>query len=154
MSVRDFDFLFGRRQVKNRRLRQRLVRDDRWDEFDARVECRPVLGGQGNCETFETDWNDGYRGMALRLFDAASGQWRIFWTSAGVGVFDDPVIGAFKGEVGTFYGPEKHGERIVLSRYRWTRHDADNATWDQAWSIDDGASWETNWTMQFARVPA
>ena len=61
----DFDFLFGRWQVKNRRLRERLAGSTQWDEFDARVECRPVLGGLGNCETFETDWNGGYRGMAL-----------------------------------------------------------------------------------------
>ena len=150
----DFDFLFGHWQVRNRRLRERLAGSTHWDEFDARVECRPVLGGLGNCETFETDWNGGYRGMALRLFDATRKHWSIFWSSAGQGDFDAPVVGGFEGDVGCFYGPERHGERVVLSRYRWTRLDPDHATWDQAWSTDDGATWEPNWDMRFARVRA
>lgn len=154
MPAHDFDFLFGRWQVHNRRLRERLAQDDRWDEFPARVECRPVLGGAGNCETFDTDWGGGYRGLALRLFDAASDRWRIFWTHAGRGELDAPVEGGFDGDVGTFHGPERHGERVVLSRFRWTRLDADHARWEQAWSADEGATWETNWTMQFARVAA
>lgn len=150
----DFDFLFGHWQVRNRRLRERLAGSDDWEEFDARVECRPVLGGLGNCETFETGWRDGYRGLALRLFDAAKQHWSIWWSSAGSGTLDAPVVGGFEGEVGSFYGPEMHGDRVVLSRYRWTRIDADHATWDQAWSTDAGATWEDNWTMQFARVAA
>ena len=150
----DFDFLFGRWQVRNRRLRERLAGSTQWEEFDARVECRPVLGGLGNCETFETEWNGGYRGMALRLFDTAKKHWSIFWSTAGQGSFDAPVVGGFEGDVGCFYGPEQHGGRTVLSRYRWTRIDEDHAAWDQAWSTDDGASWESNWEMQFARVRA
>jgi hypothetical protein len=33
-------------------------------------------------------------------------------------------------------------------------HDADAARWEQAFSDDGGATWETNWTMDFARVAA
>ena len=150
----DFDFLVGRWQVRNRRLRERLAGNDQWEEFDARVECRPVLGGLGNCETFETTWRDGYRGMALRLFDNAKRHWSIWWSSAGSGTLDAPVVGGFDGDVGNFYGPEMHGDRVVLSRYRWTRLGPGRATWDQAWSTDAGMTWETNWTMQFDRVEA
>ena len=151
-GAHDFDFLFGRWQVRNERLRQRLVQCQEWDHFDARVECRPVLGGMGNREHFDSDWQGGYRGMALRLFDRDTGQWRIWWASDRSALLEAPVVGRFEREVGTFYGPDVHGDLPVLSRYRWTRIDAEHAVWDQAWSRDRGEHWETNWIMHFSRV--
>lgn len=151
-GARDFDFLFGRWRILNRRLTERLAGADTWETFEARSECRPLLGGLGNLETYETAWQGGYRGIALRLFEAASRRWRIHWASSGDGVLQPAVVGGFDAGVGVFIGPEMHGEREVLSRYRWSGIEADRATWDQAWSEDAGRTWETNWVMQFTRV--
>ena len=150
-AAHDFDFLFGHWQVRNRRLRERLTGCNEWDEFDAQVETRPVLGGLGNREHFDSDWQDGYRGMAIRLYDRDIGQWRIWWASDRSAVFEPPVIGGFQGDVGSFYARFDVEGRRVLCRYRWTRIDADHARWDQAWSTDDGDSWEENWVMHFTR---
>lgn len=153
-AARDFDFLFGHWQVHNRRLRERLAGCGEWDEFDARVETRPVLGGLGNREHFDSDWQGGYRGMAIRLYDHGSGQWRIWWASDRSAVFEPPVVGGFDGDVGNFYARFDLDGQPVLCRYRWTRIDADHARWDQAFSTDDGASWEKNWIMHFTRDSA
>jgi hypothetical protein len=51
----DFDFLFGRWKVHNRRLKERLAGSSEWEEFDALQECRPILGGMGNQDEFVTD---------------------------------------------------------------------------------------------------
>jgi hypothetical protein len=151
--ARDFDFLFGQWQVRNERLRERLVGSDDWEHFDARVECRPVLDGLGNREHFETAWQDNYRGMALRLFDPGLGQWRIWWVSNRHPVIDTPVLGGFEGDVGNFYSQVELDGRSVQCRYRWTRVSPGRARWDQAFSTDDGQSWECNWVMHFERIP-
>jgi hypothetical protein len=153
-AIHDFDFLFGRWRIANRRLRRRLEGCTEWDEFEATSECRPVLGGQGNLETYETAWQEGFRGLALRLFEPAAQQWSIHWAGNRSGVLEPAVRGGFEHGVGNFYGPDSHAGRTVLARYRWSAIRGEYATWDQAWSLDAGAHWETNWVMQFRRTGA
>ena len=38
-----------------------------------------------------------------------------------------------------------------MSRYRWT-HGMNTARWEQAFSQDDGKTWETNWTTDYTRL--
>ena len=41
----DFDFEVGKWQVRHRRLKERLVGCDDWEEFNGTSETWPVLGG-------------------------------------------------------------------------------------------------------------
>jgi len=148
----DFDFLHGDWCVHNRRLRARLAGSDTWDDFDSRVNCQPVLGGLGNVETHDTAWNGGYTGLALRLYDSAARRWAIHWANGRDGVLEPAVFGGFVGDTGLFFGDDVHDGTSVRVRFTWTRTDADHARWEQAFSADGGASWETNWTMAFERV--
>ena len=150
----DFDFIHGRWQVQNERLRERLVGSEDWEVFIATDECRPLLGGIGNIEEFHTSWNGGYEGIALRLYDLATQQWRIHWSSNRSGGLDPPVSGVFEGGVGTFHGEDVHEGRPVRVRFLWSHASANTAHWQQAFSADDGASWETNWHMWFRRLDA
>jgi len=151
-SRHDFDFIHGRWQVQNERLRERLVGSDEWEIFTALDDCRPLLDGVGNLEEFHTAWNGGYEGLALRLHDVAAGEWRIHWASNRSGVLDPPVSGRFAQGVGTFYGDDMHDGRAVKVRFQWSHSSANSAHWQQAFSLDDGASWETNWHMWFRRL--
>jgi hypothetical protein len=148
----DFDFIHGRWQVQNERLRERLVGNDDWELFTARDDCRPLLDGVGNLEEFHTTWNDGYEGLALRLYDGAAHEWRIYWASNRSGVLDPPMRGRFDDGVGTFFGDDRHGDRPVKVRFQWRHDSANSAHWQQAFSLDDGATWETNWHMWFRRL--
>jgi len=150
----DFDFIHGRWQVQNERLRARLVGSDDWEVFPATDECRSLLGGIGNLEEFHTEWNGGYEGLALRLYDLASRQWRIYWSSNCSGVLDPPVSGRFENGVGTFHGEDRHEDRPVRVRFLWSHSSANAAHWQQAFSVDEGATWETNWHMWFRRLDA
>jgi hypothetical protein len=150
-SPHDFDFLFGRWDVANERLQQRLAHCQQWEHFPAQAECRPLPGRLGNLETWTSDWQGGVHGMALRLFEPEAEQWSIRWASDRDGRLEPAVRGGFEGAVGVFFGPDFHQGREVLARYRWTVRSADRATWDQAWSSDAGLSWETNWVMHFTR---
>jgi hypothetical protein len=37
-------------------------------------------------------------------------------------------------------------------RYLWSRITDQSARGEQAFSLDEGNNWETNWTMDFTRV--
>ncbi|MFT3897516.1 MAG: hypothetical protein QM719_07450 [Thermomonas sp.] len=151
---RDFDFLHGHWRVRNERLRERLASCTDWECFESSVDCHPVLGGGGNLETHESDWNGGYRGLALRLYSPATRRWSIHWASDRNGELEPPVHGGFDGTVGAFVGEDRHQGRLVRVRFLWTRIDADHARWEQAFSTDNGAHWETNWFMHFTREGA
>ncbi len=148
----DFDFLHGRWKIRNERLTRRLAGSDEWETFDAAQGCRPILDGLGNIDDYVSDWDGGYVGMALRLFDPKTKQWSIYWASDRAGILETPVTGGFKDGIGTFYGREEHGGRPVLQRFVWSEVTLSSAVWQQAWSLDEGKTWETNWIMRFSRI--
>ncbi len=155
----DFDFLHGRWQVRSERLKQRLVGSQDWEVFHADQHCEPVLGGLGNIDEFVSEWNrpaqsERFIGMTLRLFNPESRQWSIYWAANHDGVLEAPVVGRFENDIGTFYGHLEHDGRPVLARFTWEKLGDNAAHWHQAFSIDDGASWETNWHMWFRRIDA
>lgn len=148
----DFDFWFGRWHAANERLKQRLAGSTEWERFEATMECRPILGGLGNIDDFVTDWGGGYVGMTLRLYDVARREWSLYWSSNRSGVLEPPVVGHFENGVGTFFGRDTHEGRPVLVRFLWSQISRDGALWQQAFSVDEGKSWETNWIMHMTRL--
>jgi hypothetical protein len=96
-----------------------------------------------------------YRAVALRIFDPAKERWSIWWLDGRYpDRLDVPVVGGFEEGRGAFYADDTLDGRPIRVRFRWFVHDADAARWEQAFSDDGGATWETNWTMDFARVAA
>ncbi len=149
--IHDFDFLHGGWTVAHRRLRHRLAGSDDWAEFAGACTCWKLLGGMGN-----VDDNDmpalGVKGVSFRLFDPVRRQWSIRWASSRNGVLGPPVIGGFTGGIGEFRGEDVEGGRPVKVVFRWTFQDPARPQWEQAFSVDDGRSWETNWVMRFTRA--
>lgn len=155
----DFDFLHGRWQVRNERLRQRLSDSQDWEVFPAQQTCEPVLNGLGNVDAFLSDWHrpdseDSFQGMTLRLFNIERRQWSIWWAGSHDGVLEPPVSGVFAGGVGTFDGELSHEGRPVQARFVWSDISANTAHWHQQFSADGGQSWETNWHMWMHRSDA
>jgi hypothetical protein len=153
VGAHDFDFLHGDWHVDSRRLVSRLSGSDAWDEFEALASCWPILGGVGNVDTFRPisgSWR-GYEGSAYRLFDPATGLWSIYWADNVINRLTPPVVGRFAGGRGEFYGDDEEGDVPVRARFFWTGVDGPTPHWEQAFSIDDGATWEVNWTMAFTR---
>ncbi len=151
---RDFDFEFGRWRVRHRRLKERLVGCEDWEEFSGTSDTRPVLGGNGNVEDHLLDLPSGpYRAIALRAIDAEQQTWAIWWLSArDPHQLEVPVIGTFKDGTGTFFAAEKLGGVPVSVRFLWLKTNTGTPRWEQAMSNDDGATWETNWTMDFEPI--
>ncbi|MET0339283.1 MAG: DUF1579 domain-containing protein [Caulobacter sp.] len=148
----DFDFLFGRWAVTHRRLKQRHVGSDDWLEFSGVVICEPRLDGVVNVEEHRREGQP--FGFALRTFDVKARRWSIYWVNPADGLLQAPVHGRFENGVGLFEGDDVDGGRPIRARYVWSQITADSARWAQAFSLDGGATWETNWVMDFVRSEA
>jgi hypothetical protein len=149
----DFDFWPGEWKVRNRRLRKRLAGSDEWEEFDATVAARSILGGLGNEDEYRTDHDGGFVGMSFRFFDATTRQWSIYWAdSRRSGLLDPPVLGSFSGDVGVFHGDDTFEDRPITVRFTWSGVTTPAPRWEQAFSEDAGETWETNWVMDFTRA--
>lgn len=151
-ASRNFDFLYGHWLIRNHRLLAPLQSRQEWEEFDATSHCVPILGGIGNQDDFLSAHRPGFIGMSLRLFDLEKRRWRIYWMDNRTGVLQAPVFGAFDGSTGIFHGEDHYLGRPILVRYMWTRIDTATPHWEQAFSADNGHTWETNWEMEFRRA--
>jgi hypothetical protein len=154
-DVSDFDFWLGEWTIHNRRLRERLAGSEEWEDFEGRVRAWKILDGHGNADEFRTHYAGGFVGMSFRFFDPTTKQWSIYWAdSRRPGLLDPPVIGGFDGDTGVFEGDDTFGGRPVRVRFSWSGVTTPTPRWEQAFSADGGATWETNWEMDFARVEA
>jgi len=148
---RDFHFLYGRWRVQHRRLTERGVGCDSWEEFEGVTFCQGLMGGL--CNVDENDFPDrGVQGLSFRTFDAATGRWSIYWVNSASGGLQAPVHGRFENGIGLFYGEDVDGDRPVQVTYLWDQITPSSARWSQAFSYDGGQTWETNWTMSFTRT--
>ena len=152
-TAQDFDFFMGRWTVQNRRLTERLAGSDEWEEFESTSVAHPILGGLGNEDEFRTRHAGGFIGMSFRFFDPVKRRWSIYWAdSRRPGELDPPVFGTFSGDIGVFEGEDEFEGRPIKVRFIWSGTRTRTPRWEQAFSADGGATWETNWAMDFRRA--
>lgn len=146
----DFDFLTGTWDVLNRRLDAWLCGSENWVEFPGVTTGISLFGGAAHVD--EIDFPTlGSRGLTLRLYGPARGEWSLYWAASRDGLLQPPVTGRFADGVGEFFGDDEYEGKPVRVRFRWSGISATTARWEQAFSVDDGASWETNWIMDMTR---
>lgn len=149
----DFDFLVGTWKVHHRMLKARLKGSTEWIEFEGETVLRKILNGIGNIDDNIIHMPSGpVHAISLRLFNPASKEWSIFWSTDKTGTLDIPMVGKFKDGHGEFYAQEVNDGKRVYSRFIWSRTDTNSPQWEQALSADGGRTWETNWIMEFIRV--
>ncbi len=151
---RDFDFLHGKWTSRQRKLLKRLQNSDEWVEFEATLECFPVLGDTGNVDFMRGTFPDGspLDGMSVRLFDEERRLWRIYWAAQGSPEIFPPVIGGFENGAGHFEGEDVENGIPIKVTFDWTDITPTTATWTQAFSADGGKTWEINWVNTFTRA--
>ncbi len=149
----DFDFLIGNWKVHHRRLVERLKGCIDWEEFDGDTVDRKILNGIGNMDENILHRKTGsIHAISLRLFNPASKEWSIYWSTNLTGTLDVPMVGGFKDGVGKFYSQEVFEGKYIYSRFIWSKITANSCQWEQAFSEDGGKTWETNWIMELERV--
>ncbi len=151
MTNRDFDFLAGHWDSRQRRLVKVLAGQDEWYEFDATLDCQVLLDGDATFDVLRAPERD-IEGITLRLYSPGEEVWRIWWAAkASGGQLDVPVVGRFDNGTGTFECDDTWEGRPVRVRYVWSKTDTPHPQWEQAFSVDGGKTWEINWVGTFTR---
>ena len=149
----DFDFEYGKWRMPNHRLVKRLAGSHQWEDFITCDEGTPLPGGIGGMDVMHASYWTDFVGVTLRTYDPKTGLWRIYWVDNHFsdGTIQPPVIGKFDGNVGVFTGHDTYNGKPVLVRFIWTVNPKGSravAKWEQAFSPDNGKTWETNWTNE------
>ena len=146
-SQNDFDFLVGKWVLKDKKLKSRLTNSNEWIEFESTVEMHKLLNGIGNMDVYRTAV-DGkpFEGIALRLFNPKTKLWSIYWADSNLGIMDVPVVGSFEGNLGKFFCKDKFKGKDIIVVFLWDKTDPNNPVWSQAFSPDNGKTWEVNAT--------
>ena len=149
----DFDFLFGNWRVHCRRLLHPLSGSSQWIEFDGTNVVHRVWDGRANMDEFEADTPSGHiEGMTIRTFNAKSHQWNIYWSSQLNGAVEfPPMVGEFINGRGEFYDSEMYNGKAINVRFLWTVISPKACHWEQAFSVDGGKTWETNFAGDLTR---
>ena len=148
----DFDFLTGAWHVHHHRLTTPLDPAGEWIDADGRHHGRTYFNGAVSIDEISLD--TGRRGLTVRTFDPAERTWSIYWVSSRDGRLQPPVHGRFEDGVGRFEGVDEVDGQPIRARFIWSDISPTTATWRQDFSIDDGATWQHNWQMQFTRSDA
>lgn len=151
-SKNDFDFYEGKWKLQNKKLKTRLNNCTEWIAFESTQEMHKVLNGLGNIDNYLATF-DGvpFEGMSVRLFNAKTKLWSIFWADSNEGVLQPPVVGSFENNVAHFFTKDIFNNRKILVVFRWDVRDKENPIWSQAFSDDNGKTWEWNWYMYFSK---
>ena len=149
----DFDFFLGRWQIANRRLKVRLTGCTEWESFPGVTEARPTLGGLGNIDDGVFERQSGIvRGMTLRLFNPGSREWCLHWADSISGALFTPMVGRFGQGVGASMHRKQTTTPPCLAALSGPISRQIHVTGSRRYLTDGGATWETNWTMDFSRI--
>ncbi len=155
-SPHDFDFFVGKWKIHNRRLKTRLNNCTEWTDFDATVEMHKIFRNSvGNTDYAALDGFDGkppYEGFTIRLFNPKTKLWSIYWAASNTGTMEPPNVGSFKDGVGDFFTKDTYNGKKIIALLRWDVRDKKNVIWSQAFSADNGKTWEWNWYMTYKKL--
>lgn len=149
----DFDFAIGTWKTHVKRLVRPLSGSAAWVEMDGISVVRPVWGGRGNLVELEADGpGSHFRGLSLRLYNPQMQTWSINFASATDGMMTTPAIGQFKDGRGEFFDKETFNGRPILVRFVIFDVTPTSCRFEQAFSADEGKTWEVNWIATDTRI--
>jgi len=152
----DFDWEIGNWATHVRVLRNPLsgAAPD-WAEFRGTSLVKPILGGRANSVELSVKNDKGaIEGVSLRLYNPQARQWSLNYATVRGGVLTAPVYGSFDGKGrGLFHGQDMLDGRAILVRFVISPVSPDEARFEQSYSADGGATWETNWIAVDTRLP-
>ena len=145
-SATDFDYLVGKWRLRNKRLTCRLGGCTEWSPvYETTVIMTKILNGIGNIDNFyDSSGGKKYEGVAVRLFNPKTRLWSIYWSDSNTGAFDPPMVGSFAGKVGHFFCKDVYQGTPVIEVFRWDVRNPWQPIWSQAFSADNGKTWEWN----------
>jgi hypothetical protein len=151
-DTKDFDFNFGKWKTHITRLEHPLAGSHTWVDYDGTSDISKIWNGRASLFELEASGPAGrVEGVGVRLYNPKSHQWSLNWANSRDGVIEKPMIGEFVHGQGQFYDQEDFQGRIIFSRNGFYDIKPDSCRFEQAFSVDDGKTWETNWIMTLTR---
>lgn len=148
-----FDFEFGTWRTQLSLLLAPLSGSEEWAEYEGTSRVIPIWGGGGNLVELVADGSRGpLEALALRLYDPGSNSWTLSFANSRSGTISPPMSGGFFDGRGEFFSNEELDGRPIRVRFLITPNGANECRFEQAFSADDGASWETNWRALDTRI--
>jgi hypothetical protein len=150
----DFDFEIGTWKSHGSRRLHPLTGSDTWAEFDGISVVWKIWNARANLVELEADGSAAghIENLSLRLYNPQSHQWSLYYASSKGGALSVPAIGEFKNGRGEFFDMELINGRNTLVRNVWSDITPNSCHFEQAFSIDEGKTWEVNWITTDTRV--
>ena len=153
----DFDFEIGTWKTHVRRLLHPLTGSTgstTWVEMEGVTTVKQVWGGRANLVELKADGPGGhFEGLSLRLYNPITQKWSLNFASSSDGTMTPPTIGEFKNGRGEFYNHETLNGRLILVRFVISDITPTSCRFEQAFSADEGKTWEVNWIATDTRIP-
>jgi hypothetical protein len=142
----DFAFEIGTWKTRIARLERPLTGSTSWVHYEGTTDVRPIWQGAASLVELAVEGPAGrIEGVSLRLYDPTSRRWSLHFASRRSGVMSPPTIGRFRNGRGEFYGREEFDGKPILVRFIISDITATSCRFEQAFSGDDGKTWEVNW---------
>jgi hypothetical protein len=149
----DFDFEFGKWTAKlSRRLRP-LTGSSEWVAYEGTSVVHPLWQGRSNVGELDVSGSAGrIEGLTVRLYDPAARRWTVRFASSRDGELTPGLVGGFAEGRGEFMDQEVFDGKPICVRFVFSELTRDTFRFEQAFSADEGKTWEVNWVATFARV--
>jgi hypothetical protein len=152
-GTHDFDFEIGTWTTSLKRLQHPLTGSATWLEYSGTSTVRKVWNGRANLLELDVTGPAGHiEALSLRLYNPDSRQWSLNFSSVRGGTMSQPTIGEFRNGRGEFIDQETFNGRAILVRFIISAITADSCHFEQAFSDDDGKTWELNWVATDTRI--
>jgi len=150
----DFDFEIGTWRTRVSRLVRPLSGSTTWVHYEGTSVVRQVLNGRANLVELTVEGSSGrIEGLSLRLYEPQPARWTIHYANSADGLLTPPVSGRFANGRGEFLGPDTLNGRAILVRFVISEIRPTSCRFEQAFSADEGKTWEVNWIATDTRLP-
>lgn len=160
-GAHDFDFWLHTWDVVNKRRKVYSLYENpegnqeaEWEEFTGVAGMGTVhCDGRVMVDHYEGKNPDGrvIKGLNVRTFDPETQEWSLVWLDNYQPADFTPLVGKFQDGVGRFTQViQLHGKPVHV-RYTLDNFTENSLRWRQAFSMDGGETWDTNWIMEFTK---
>ncbi len=147
-----FDFDLGTWDTHSSRLLHPLTGSRDWADLNGQTVVHRVWGGRANIAEYKADGPAGHvELLAFRWFNPNTHEWNTVFATPNVGMLSEPGIGSCKDGRCEFYDQEDINGKSGWVRFSIWKISDDTAQSEQAFSMDGGKTWETNWINRYSR---
>lgn len=134
-------------------LKNPLSGSKEWLEYTGTTTVSEINNGKANIVELDVEGATGkIEGTSLRLYNPKTKQWSLNYANMKSGNLEVPAIGGFKNGRGEFYNEDTYKGKKILVRFIISNITENAIHFEQAFSEDDGKTWELNWIADDVRL--